>query len=180
MAKPLTTCSYSARYYHASWALFDYALSGFGPAESNGPLPDDLWASLLNARGYLGMHMGQYQQAQTDLEASLALAHDTMLTPQIGNTLGHLAYLWIQINRFSEARKCLEQGLTIAKEQADVCLEASALRMLGITAWGEGDVNQAIQHTQQSRALAQSAGELFGAAASLNNLGQFFTGLWGL
>lgn len=179
LIKLLEDCCYGSRYYHAGWTLFDYALDKLGTAQSHCIWSEEwehLQAGLLNARGYLGMHMGQYQQAQADLDASLALAQNTTLMPHIGNTLRHLAYLWVQINHFVEARVCLNQCLKIAQEQTDPQLEASVLRLLGITEWGEGYVYQAIKQTERSRTLAQAEGDSYGAAACLSNLGQFHAG----
>lgn len=130
-------------------------------------LPDALQASLLNGRGYLAMNISASQKAQADLNASLALSRDTALIPQAGQALSHLAYLWIQINRFQEARTCLEQCLDIAKELDDQLLEAYAYRCLGITAWGEGHVYQAIQHSRRAYDLFHLLGDQHGAASSL-------------
>ncbi len=107
------------------------------------------------------------------------LAPDMSRTPlqtQIGHALRSVSYLYIQANGWPMARTYIDQCFEIAKQTQDTVLQASAQRLLGLTAWLEGDVYSAIQSTEMALMLCNDNDEKYGIIACTNNLSQFYAG----
>ncbi|HFD38890.1 MAG TPA: tetratricopeptide repeat protein [Anaerolineae bacterium] len=110
------------------------------------------------------------------LERSLALLADPRLA---GRDVGadQARALW-RLGRFltvgdrEEARRCLEQSLTLYRAAGDRWGQANALAALGSVAWNLGRFEEAWQHHRQSLALRREIGDQRGIAQSLISVGE--------
>jgi tetratricopeptide (TPR) repeat protein len=76
------------------------------------------------------------------------------------------------MGRYVEARRHLDEALSIAREIGEGVRIANALMLLGRVAHGQGDMAAARAHFEESLALARSLGDKHRLASTLNALGE--------
>jgi len=137
----------------------------------NDALPAGLRAQVLNGAGVLAVSQGDYAQARTFLEESLALwrALDSRFgTAQVLLNLGALAAYQTD---FARAFKYYDEGLALFRELGDSRAIAIGLNNLGAIAHAQGEYAQAATFYGESLELYRASGNIGGIAMSLNNLG---------
>ena len=83
--------------------------------------------------------------------------------------LGQIRYF---MGRYRESRRCLQEGLLIARELGDERAAQKILLPLGMAALGEGNADEAQRYLEEAFALASHGGDPRGLAAAASQLGQ--------
>ncbi|MDQ4078436.1 MAG: tetratricopeptide repeat protein [Chloroflexota bacterium] len=167
----LATALYRFWYWHnhlregGQW--LERALSAAGPARSFPALR----AKALHAAGVLADEQGDYRQATTHLEESLAI-HRT-LGDRIGeahslNSLGVIA--WEQCD-YTRAEALFEESIELRREVGQRASLPGPLNNLGLVALARGEYARAEDLFKDSLTLLREAEAEVGAAMALYNLG---------
>lgn len=93
-----------------------------------------------------------------------ALAHAYYLLDAAYTDLGH-----------PDSRRYRELALPIYRELGDLVGEADVLNNLGIDAYYEGDLDEALAYYEKCRAVRTRAGDVMGAAVAANNIGEVYS-----
>ncbi|MCO6453125.1 MAG: AAA family ATPase [Caldilineales bacterium] len=120
--------------------------------------------------GILYQRRGDYQLAETHLVAALALLGEQPNPSLQATLLAERSLTAHNVGQPEKARDLADLALELAKEGDDEQALARTHNILGILAFGRGDLANARQHLQQSLALAQASDEPAAQMAALNNL----------
>lgn len=138
-------------------------------ARSNGA--PALRAKALVGAGALARHQGDYEQARTRLEESLALQRELGDKPGIASALNHLGRVFYLRGDYKGAVAPLEESLAIRRQLGDRKGMADSLGHLGLVLKVLGDYERAITLHEESLALQRELGDKRGIATALSNLG---------
>jgi predicted ATPase len=131
----------------------------------------DQWnvATALRNLGLTESIQGNYQQAQTFLEQSLAIWRDMGIAGKTGSgwTLIYLGDGALLQARSELARSYYEEAKSFLLEIKDVNFLAYLIRRLGQLAWREGEREKAIELCAESLKLNQEVSDIRGAVACL-------------
>lgn len=121
--------------------------------------PEDL-ASVVELLGNLSMVTGQYEDAATHFDRSLALWRAAGDLIGVGNDLGNLGITHFWLGRYGTAREHVAQALAAHEELGHPASQAQSLIWLGIIAERTGGYGQARQYADRAHALATAHGLL--------------------
>ena len=121
--------------------------------------------------------LGDYRQAITFHEQSLAIAREIGNRPGEGAALGNLGSAYFSLGDYRQAITFHEQSLAIAREIEDRQDEGRALGKLGLAYDRLGDYHQAITFYEQSLAIAREIEDRQGEGMTLGNLGSTYLNL---
>jgi DNA-binding SARP family transcriptional activator len=128
-------------------------------------------ASLEHKIGNLHQRLGDWEQADTHYQASLAAAgssgEDVLLKVHLYADLSLSAY---SQGTLECAQELAEQALSLAEAASDPYARAQANNMLGILARARGETGTAIAHLEASLADAKTLYDPLAEIAALNNL----------
>ncbi|MCX6030270.1 MAG: tetratricopeptide repeat protein [Chloroflexi bacterium] len=147
--------------------LFDEALmrpEGF-------PKTLRVWSVLLSRRGALRHRLGQYEQAQADLEQALDLTGLGDLSGLRAFCLVRLANVLQKRGRRGAAGQLAEEALALARQLGDAWDETRALFLLSETRYRAGEIAQAQELLDASLTVARRSGDPRLALVPLNALG---------
>jgi len=161
------------------WSVHGYFSEGcrwleMGLANSE-RLPLYLQAKAFNAMGLLIAHQGDYLQASTYHEKSLALFQELEDSAGIAITLHHLGYIAERRGNYIQARALLQESLTLFRELEDKWGIALAANRLGGIAGKQGNAEEIVRLYKESLALRRELGDMLGLAQSLHNLGYMYS-----
>lgn len=94
--------------------------------------------------------MAQYESAVQEFEQSLVYRRRTNDPRGVATSLSNLASVLRREKRFDEARKYLDEALTIARETHNRTMESLALLNLGNLFYDSGDLDRALDHYRRS------------------------------
>jgi non-specific serine/threonine protein kinase len=126
---------------------------------------------LLDGRGMLALHQGDYPAARADREEALALARQLDDRSRLPRMLTGLGFAARVAEDYATARSALEEGLVLARELGDTHQTAVALHHLGLLALdADDDRDGAWQLIARSLALYREIGYHHGLGAVLASL----------
>lgn len=149
--------------------LFGQALDLF-TGETLSPMRQGLRGTVLLRRGWFSYRLGRFEQAQQDLEESLALFRRLDVAGETAFALYNLGILSYQLGRYDEAQTHLEESLAIHRELNDLFGIARSLSILGIVARDQGQFGNAERLLEESLAAHRQAEEFRGISRCLNLL----------
>ncbi len=136
--------------------------------------------SLTDEHGVAAMHrslanlyntLGNYEQALTHQEQSLAL-HDRLgMAEEVAATLNNMSLAHLSLGRAAQAEEAAQRALDIAQAIHSPRLEATASGMLGFIHWTRGDIEGATEFLTTSLATASRLGLHHISSYALRNLG---------
>ncbi len=132
--------------------------------------PTGFRAKGLAGAGLLAWVQGDYAEAVTLSEESLAIAQSLDDTSGVAAALFNLATVRQHTGDFTGARAQYEEVLVLQMEQGDRQAVAGVLNNLGTLAWEQGNYVDAAAHFEESLALRRDLGDRRGEALSLNSL----------
>lgn len=133
--------------------------------------PTPTRARILCGAGALAWSQGDYQEARTLQEESLALSRkweDRSGMAASLRSLGMIAYVQCD---YAMAHTFFADSLTLFRDEQDKRGAAASIGNLGNVAYVQGDYTSAQTRYEESLALQREVGNTRGIAASLNNLG---------
>ncbi len=128
-------------------------------------------AQLLNNLGETYFQLSDYNAAEDQLKASLALARVVEDRQGIVNALSNLGRVGWQLGTYAEAQLYLEEGLELATDLHDLTGVAHILKNLGVVAYYRGKNAQARFYFERSLQLSRELGEPVLIGSLLNNVG---------
>jgi tetratricopeptide (TPR) repeat protein/DNA-binding SARP family transcriptional activator len=124
-----------------------------------------------NDLGVAYWRLGQYDQALTCHQQSLAMRRQLGDAHGQAASLGNLGLVHEQQGRYDQALACLQESLAIDRELENRFGQASSLGNLGWVYERQGRYERALACLQESLAIRRELGDRFGQAAILNDLG---------
>ncbi|MEM7802292.1 MAG: AAA family ATPase, partial [Chloroflexota bacterium] len=115
-------------------------------------------AALFAARARVFVKYGKYDEAEADVQASLAFYESEKASAEIVDNLETLIMLYFFQGRTSEAVKYIEQMIDIADQINDRFSQAQALDKLGLSYYSDGKIDQAIEIFHQANRLNSEIG----------------------
>jgi len=149
--------------------LFEQALDLFS-RETLSPEREHLRGTLLLRRGWFSYRLGRLEEAQHDIEESLALFRRVDVPGERAFALYNLGILTYQLGRYDEAQAYLEESLAIWRELDDLFSVARSLSILGIVARDQGQFEDAERLLEESLAAHRQVQEFRGISRCLNLL----------
>ena len=113
--------------------------------------------------------LGQYKEALTNLELSVALAEKAGDRTQMAFGLGTLGNLYIATGPGDVAQKYLTEGLRLARESGNLALSAVILNNLGNLRTSQENYKDAVAAYMESDSLAMAGDNPALAASALTN-----------
>ena len=113
--------------------------------------------------------LGQYKEALTNLELSVALAEKAGDRTQMAFGLGTLGNLYIATGPEDVAEKYLTEGLRLARESGNLALSAVILNNLGNLRTSQENYKEALAAYMESDSLAMAGDNPALAASALTN-----------
>jgi len=115
--------------------------------------------------------LGQYDEANAQFTAMLAVAFGLDLKAKAGAAHNRIGRLFRESGRLDEAQAHLDVGLALFQVAGDERGVASSLDDIGKLAWIRGDYQTALEDMRQALATRKRLGDRRSIALSLNNLG---------
>lgn len=134
-------------------------------------------ADRLYDRGIRAFNTGQYQNAQTLLQAALEIYQEIANRHGEGEALNVLGVLFQIAGQPQIAIDLLEQALEISHEVNDRRMEGAALGNLGIIYRNLGQYERAIERYEQLLVISREIGDRRGEGLALGNLGNAYRDL---
>ncbi|MEH6875859.1 MAG: CHAT domain-containing protein, partial [Candidatus Competibacter sp.] len=132
----------------------------------------ELRARALNQSGDTCLHVGQYDEAKSFLEESLALCQAIGNRAGEGATLNNLSQIYKARGDYDTALRYLEESLAIRRAIGDRAGEGATLNNLSQIYKARGDYDTALRYLEESLAIRRAIGDRAGEGATLNNLSQ--------
>ncbi len=126
---------------------------------------------VLNAAANLAFFQGDYRQARTLGEESLALSRKLGDRQGTATCLTILGFEACRIENWSRAREFGGESLKLSQELGDSVGTAGALAVLGLVARGEGDTDRATELLTESLRQVRALGDQVRTSLVLLNLG---------
>jgi len=169
LAGALNLLSITAMYQGVYTEALRYARRGLDAARISG---DRLKESHFYGNlGLIRYDLGQWDQALTFLEKSLALSEEIGHVQGVAATLVNIGLIHLQQGSHTAARKAFTRALSIQRRLGAHRDEAKTLCNLGVVAFQEGKDQEAMSHFQAFRELSRRIGYRFGEALAALNLG---------
>jgi len=124
---------------------------------------------LLDA-GQFALWLGRYDEAETHLQESLAIARESSLVEMVPAILQPLGLAALGRGDGVAARAALEEALLLARQQEDKRELAAALNQVAQADRSDGRMADAASHYAEALALAREIGDLTIVAVTLLNL----------
>src|SRR6266487_327445 len=128
----------------------------------------------LNAAGQLSGLQGDFSQAESLCQESLALSRDSGNTRLMVHSLWILGRLATERCDFAAARMLGEEALALARETQDNWSVALSLHRLGTTAFYQGEYDRARSLLRESLALFKESEDVYFAVEVLRGLADVF------
>lgn len=128
-------------------------------------------AQALNGAGFFAWKQGDYAEARTLYEDSLALYRELGDQHGVAASLNNLGSIACDQGDYETARSLREEALVINRETGNRAWEAINLQNLGVVSQVLKEYTQAQALHEESLAIRRELGDRWGIAHSLNNLG---------
>jgi non-specific serine/threonine protein kinase len=129
-------------------------------------------AKSLYAAGYAALGQGDYAEALSRFEESLALYRQLADAGGVARSLAQLGFLLTARGHFERATALSDESLTLARDVNDKPTSSVALANLAETASARGDYGRAKALFEESLALRRELGDRRNIANALLNLGR--------
>jgi tetratricopeptide (TPR) repeat protein len=139
--------------------------------ESLGPGHENRKALLLHDVAVIYMAQGDYRQARTYFERSLALQRQLGDKLAIGRTVHYIGRIHAAEGEHEQAYQSYERSLALAEEIGDNRGMGATLHELGNLYLGQGAYNKAEDYYERSLALSQELEDIRDIATTLHQLG---------
>lgn len=139
---------------HRQESILKEAVAGARESEPH------LLQALLSA-GRFGIHTGQVAEAQSQLEAALALSKKLKDKTRETETILLLADLSREQSQWQAARKYFEKALRLALKNANLEQEARALKGIGYVFSDQGDAHESVKWIEKANDVFRASGNLF-------------------
>jgi predicted ATPase len=128
-------------------------------------------AEILLEMGMVYYQQGEYSQAKTQLERSLAVLQESNNQALLSDAWRSLGSIFYSLGDYPTAQSHYERSLALSQAASHKPGSASSLNNLGNLAYRRGDYDTAQARYQESLALRREMGDVGGIAAALSNLG---------
>ncbi|HKP53057.1 MAG TPA: tetratricopeptide repeat protein [Chloroflexia bacterium] len=135
-------------------------------------IPAPLRAKVLNGAGALALAQGDYQDAISMIEESLALQRQLGDAVGVVGALNNLGMVAIVTGDFEQALLLLDEGLVISRELGEKGRIATVLGNLAVAVHKIGDLERAEPLMEESLALRRELGHKRGVATALGSLAE--------
>ena len=146
-------------------------------AEPGHPIVLEAQADRLNQQGMSLLNRGEYLEAQTMFEQSLAIRQDIGDRRGEGESLNNIGGIYSRLGDYPKALDFYEQSLAIRQDIGDRRGEGTMLNNIGFIYDSLGDYPKALDFYEQSLAISQDIGDRRGEGTMLNNIGGIYSRL---
>ena len=126
--------------------------------------------TILLRRGWFAYRLGDYEEAQADLEESLELFRRLEEADETAFALYNLGILSYQLGKYQKAEQVLEESLRLRREIGKKFDVARSLSILGVVARDQGQYGKAERLLTRSLIAHREVGDLRGTSRCLNLL----------